>query len=70
MLKSVRIFILPVLNPDGVAMATNEQCDAKEGELNSNLVDLDTNFESKLSNYEVSSQTAKSDMVQTSSLYN
>nr|AMO02545.1 carboxypeptidase D [Tityus serrulatus] len=44
LVKSTRIHIAPLLNPDGAAVAIKNNCYSNIGMLNSNGVDLDTTF--------------------------
>ncbi|KAK3607554.1 hypothetical protein CHS0354_011089 [Potamilus streckersoni] len=44
LLDTTRIFFLPTLNPDGVAIAEKGKCDGTQGYSNSRNVDLDTDF--------------------------
>ncbi|XP_067136764.1 carboxypeptidase D-like [Centruroides vittatus] len=44
LVKSTRIHIAPLLNPDGAVAAIRNNCYSKMGMLNSNSVDLDTTF--------------------------
>ncbi|KAL5004983.1 hypothetical protein ScPMuIL_018439 [Solemya velum] len=44
MIDNSEIYILPLMNPDGAISSKQGDCDGKTGLLNSNNVDLDSNF--------------------------
>ncbi|GAB6030074.1 hypothetical protein CHUAL_005754 [Chamberlinius hualienensis] len=44
LLKSTRVHIVPILNPDGVQEAFSEKCKGDKGVTNSNNVDLENDF--------------------------